>query len=361
MSDCSSEPYRVSLVIPHYLGDVLSRCVRSVVLNTDLSHVEVIVANDQPRDDGSIVRAIAILPSLRVVDVGGGRGFGAAVNAGIRAARSPLVFLLNNDAEVTPGWLPPMLDAAAEHPTAAVFQPKVRSLQEPGRFDYGGAAGGMIDALGYPYALGRRFGRIEIDHGQYDDPREIHWAVGGAMLLRKRITTEIGLFDEDFYMHMEEIDLCWRLRRAGWTIRSVPNSVVLHEGGHTLRPDSWAKVWLNHRNNWVLLIKNLSRAQLAWILPLRYFLVLPTIIYGVVKVNWRHPAAAVLAPMWIAWNVRAILNRRDRTSAAIAGVVRAPSPSRQVAEHAGSVATKENLKGSDASPIGISSQPTPGH
>ncbi len=307
----------VSIVIPHYLGDVLSRCLQSVVRNTDLSHVEVIVADDQPRDDLSIDRALDVLPSLRVVDVGGGRGFGAAVNAGIRAATNDLIFLLNNDAEVTTGWLPPLLDAAADHPTAAVFQPKVRSLQEPDRFDYGGAAGGMIDALGYPYALGRRFGRIEIDHGQYDDPREVHWAVGGAMLLRKRITTEIGLFDEDLYMHMEEIDLCWRLRRAGWTIRSVPKSVVLHEGGHTLRTDSWAKVWLNHRNNWVLLVKNLSISTLTWLLPLRTLLIGPTISYGFFHLDWRHPAAALLAPLWIVTHLPNLIRRRRAAAAQV--------------------------------------------
>jgi GT2 family glycosyltransferase len=263
-----------------------------------------------------------------------GRGFGAAANAGIRAASHEIVFLLNNDAVVTTGRLPPLLAAATAHSRAAAFQPKVLSLQDPLRFDCGGAAGGMIDAFGYPYALGRRHGRIEIDNGQHDIPRPIQWAVGGAVLLRRSPAMALGLFDEAFFMHMEEIDLCRRLRRAGSEVRSVPQSVVLHEGGHTLRTGSWRKTWLNHRNNWVLFIKNASLPKLSMLIAVRSLLVIPTCLFGLVKRDWRHPLASVLAPLWCLLHAMPLARRRAAARRAIqaarseeAGrVENAPSP-----------------------------------
>ncbi len=305
---------QLSIVVPHYLGPVLVRCVSSILQHTDLSQVEVIVAADQPRDDGSIEAARKVLPILRVVSVGGGRGFGAAANAGIRAANGDIVFLLNNDAMVTSGWLPPLRSAALDHPNAAVFQPKVRSLQKPERFDYGAAAGGLIDAFGYPYALGRRHGRIEIDRGQHDTPRPIHWAVGGAMLLRRKPAMDLGFFDEAFYMHMEEVDLCWRLRRVGYEVRSVPQSVILHEGGHNFKTNSWTKVWLNHRNNWVLFVKNASLSNLAWLIATRSLLVIPTCLYGLLRLDNKHPLASNLAPLWCLLHALPLARRRARAS-----------------------------------------------
>ena len=300
----------LTVVIPHYLGDVLSRAVASVRDHSPAGSVEVVVADDQPRDDGSISRARMELPSLRVVPVGGGRGFGAAVNAGLRAASCDLVFLLNNDAVVTAGWLEPLLRAAEAHPEAGAFQAKMLDLANPCRFDYSAAAGGLIDRFGYPFARGRLFDAIEEDHGQYDDEVEIFWAVGGGMLVRRSVVLGLGGFDEAFYMHMEEIDLCWRLHLAGWTVRSVPGSVVLHEGGHTLRAGSLKKTWLNHRNSLVLLVKNWAPSTLLLVFPVRCALEVVTIGYGILRRDWRHAAAAIMALGWLAIRWPSLLRRR---------------------------------------------------
>ena len=139
-------------------------------------------------------------------------------------------------------------------------------------FDYAGAAGGMIDSLGYPWCLGRTFSAIEQDSGQYDVGRDIFWASGVAMFVKRAVAVELGGFDEDFFMQMEEIDLSWRMKLAGYRIRSVPSSVVLHEGGASLSVGSPEKIYFNHRNNITMLLKNRSMAALLWVLPLRLLL-----------------------------------------------------------------------------------------
>ncbi len=157
--------------------------------------------------------------------------------------------LLNSDVETPAGWLEPLIETLERHPEAAVAAPKLRSVNDRGRFEYAGAAGGYIDWLGYPFCRGRILKRIECDEGQYDDEREVFWVSGAAFCCRASAFREAGGFDESFFAHMEEIDLCWRLQLRGWTIRIVPRSTVYHLGGATLAVDSPRKIYLNHRNN----------------------------------------------------------------------------------------------------------------
>ena len=162
------------MIIPHYLGDVLSACVRSVHTNTQGIAFEVIVVDDGPHDDGSVARVIAEFPDVRVKKSRGGGGFGAACNVGIAAARGRYLAILNNDVEVAPGWMRGFLAAAEADPAVGVFQAKLRSIHDRRRFDYSGGAGGLIDRLGYPLALGRVFDSMDIDSGQ-NDPAQRHY------------------------------------------------------------------------------------------------------------------------------------------------------------------------------------------
>jgi GT2 family glycosyltransferase len=271
---------------------------------------EVIVVDDQPRDDGSIGAATALFPGVRVAKTTDRHGFGAACNAGIAVARGRYIAILNNDVEVAPGWLDALVAAADAHPTVGILQAKILSLHDRTRFDYSGAAGGMIDWLGYPYALGRVFDDIEVDHGQYDEPCEIFWAVGSAMLITRACLDRVGGFDESFFMHMEEMDLAWRAQLAGFQVRSCPAAVVYHHNGYTLQPRSFRKAYLNHRNSLVILLKNLPLSHLLWHLPIRVGMELMTAIYGLVRRDWKHPVAALAGLLWLVGHLPTVLRRR---------------------------------------------------
>jgi GT2 family glycosyltransferase len=302
----------VSVVIPHYLGDVVSRCLRSLLSAPTSASFEVIVVDDQPHDDGSLGRVRAAFPGTRVTKTQGRHGFGAACNAGIRIARGRYLVILNNDVEVAPGLIDAFVRGAEADPSIGILQAKVLSLRDPRRFDYSGAAGGLIDWLGFPFALGRVFDAIEEDRGQYDAPCEIFWAVGTALLIRRSCLNITGLFDEAFYMHMEEIDLAWRAQLAGFRVVSCPSAVAYHWNGFSLRQGCFRKAFLNHRNNIALLLKNLPWCRLAWTLPLRFLLMFGVVLLVVVRRDWKQPLAAALGMLWVFIHIASILQRRSQ-------------------------------------------------
>ncbi len=314
----------VSIIIPHYLGDVLSDCLAAIYQHTSDVTFEVIVADDQPHEDGSLERAKERFPEIHIVQTGGGHGYpskglAAGCNRGLEVATGQYAMLLNNDVEVSDGWLANLVTAIEKDSSIGACQPKVLSLREPSRFDYGGAAGGMIDILGYTFCRGRIFESVEEDQGQYDQAVEIFWAIGGAMFLRMACLEKTGLMDEDFLMHMEEIDLCWRLQLAGYRIVFVPESVVYHYGGFSLKSDSFQKAFYNHRNQLVMLLKNWSGIRLMWVFPLRAIFELATVVLSVAKGDWKHPLAALKGLLWVVTHPFNI--RRRRRSAQLARVV----------------------------------------
>ena len=246
-------------------------------------------------------------------------GFTGSCNRGLEAAETPFALLLNDDTRVTPGWLAPLEDAAGAVPEVAVCQPKLLSESRPGYFDPSGGAGGYIDRLGYTFCRGRVFDTVERDEGQYDRRRELFWACGTAMFLRLEAVRQVGLLDLDYFMHFEEIDLCWRLRLAGWRVLAVPESRIFHHAARSLPTDSFRKLYLNHRNNLVALIKNLPARRLLWVLPVR---VLLELLACAVYAARRGPlgAAAPLAGLaWIAAHPANLWRRRRASRRAAAG------------------------------------------
>ncbi len=304
----------VSIIVAHYLDDILSGCLRAIYERTQGVSFEVIVADDQPYDDGSLGRALQRFPDIRVVKTGGGngtptRGMAAGYNRGLEVARGRYAMLMNNDVEVSTGWLEALVAAAEADEGIGACQPKVLSAREPKRFDDGGAAGGMMDVLGYPFCLGRVFDTVEEDEGQYDSSRDLFWALGGAVFIRMSCLEKTGRMDEAFYMHMEEIDLCWRLHLAGFRVVSVPRSVVYHYGGWSLGTERFVRVYLKQRNNLVMVLKNWSAGRLLWIFPLRVCLELCTLL-AIFKGDWKHPAAALGGLLWVFTHPLNILRRR---------------------------------------------------
>ena len=262
----SSPPVSIVIVTWNALP-LLKQCLPSVVAS-DYPDLQIILA-DNASTDGSAEWARKHFPQVEVVRHPENWMFCRGNNEALPHASGKYVVLLNNDVEVPRGWLHPLVAAMEADPRVAAVQPKMLQHGDRSRFEYAGASGGYLDRLGYPFARGRIFFTMEDDHGQYDDARDVFWASGAALMLRRSALDEVGLLDEQFVMHMEEIDLCWRLHRAGYRVRVVPSSVVYHIGGGSLPQGNARKVYFNFRNSLLLLFKNLPPAEWRRVFPRR--------------------------------------------------------------------------------------------
>ncbi|MFN2380778.1 MAG: glycosyltransferase family 2 protein [Bacteroidales bacterium] len=212
---------------------------------------------DNGSTDGSVAWVRTNHPETGIIELESNQGFAEGYNRALDKIDARYYIIVNSDIRVTPGWLSPMISYLDNNPGTAACQPKILSEQDHTSFEYAGAAGGYIDKYGYPFCRGRIQNHLEKDTGQYNDQRVIFWSSGACMAIRSEVWREAGGFDGDFFAHMEEIDLCWRIHSAGHTIMSVPESVVYHVGGGTLNYGTPRKVYLNFRNNLYLLHKNL--------------------------------------------------------------------------------------------------------
>ena len=258
---------RLSVVILNWNGRRhLERYLPSVVAHTE-GDAEVIVADNGSADD-SLQWLRLNYPEVGVIRLDRNYGFAGGYNRALKEIKSEYVLLLNSDVEVTAGWWQPLVEVLDTESDVAAVAPKLLADMERTKFEYAGAAGGFIDYLGYPFCRGRILSYIEEDGGQYNDRRDIFWASGAAMCCRREVFESLGGFDEDFFAHMEEIDLQWRMQLAGWRIVVEPKSVVYHLGGGTL-PASSRKIFLNHRNNLAMLFKCASPMQCAVVAVVR--------------------------------------------------------------------------------------------
>lgn len=301
----------VSIVIPHLRGrDILLRCLSRLAESESYLYSLEILVVDNASSDGSVAAAKDAFPAVVVLTAARNLGYAGACNWGMRQARGEFVVLLNDDTEVTPGWLEPLLACLRQDEKIAACQPKIRAINPPELFDYAGASGGYLDVFGFPFARGRIFYTIEKDLGQYDDACDVFWTSGACMMVRRSALEGIGLLDEDFFAHMEEIDLCWRLQLAGYRLRVVPVSCVRHQSGSTLQPWAPQKVYLNHRNNLTMLLKNYSWRTLLWVFPARLVFELVIVCAYLVQMQLSRAAAVMraLAHVWL--RLPAILQKR---------------------------------------------------
>lgn len=263
---------KTSVVILNWNGaEMLRRFLPSVIAYSQGEGVEICVA-DNASSDNSCEVIEREFPEVRLIRLSENYGFAEGYNRALQQIDAEYVVLLNSDVEVTSGWLEPMTDYLDKHPQVAACQPKLLSFQEKSCFEYAGAAGGFIDKYGYPFCRGRIFDVIESDHGQYDDIIPVFWATGAALLIRLQVYREVGGLDGRFFAHMEEIDLCWRLRSRGYGIVCLPFSKVYHVGGATLKKENPRKTLLNFRNNLIMLYKNLPENELYRVMRVRLFL-----------------------------------------------------------------------------------------
>lgn len=249
---------KVAVVILNWNGKkLLEQFLPSVVRNSSLADVEIVVADNASSDD-SVTFVQNNYPNIKVLELPENYGFAEGYNQALKQVEAELFVLLNSDVEVGVNWLKPMLEFMDKHEDVAAMQPKILAQKQKTHFEYAGACGGYIDALGFPFCRGRIFDVLEHDHGQYNSAKDVFWASGACLLIRSKDYFEVGGLDVKFFAHMEEIDLCWRLRARGRRIVCLPKSVVYHVGGATLKKENSNKVFLNFRNNMLMLYKNLD-------------------------------------------------------------------------------------------------------
>lgn len=262
---------KVAVVILNWNGEkYLEKFLPSVVVST-YPNLEVIIG-DNASSDGSISFLHKNYPNLNIIINDQNYGFAGGYNRVLTGLDADYYVLLNSDVEVTPHWIEPVIALMESDNGIAAAQPKLLSYADKSVFEYAGAAGGFIDQFGYPFCRGRIFDTIEKDEGQYNEVLEVFWASGAALFIRKSCWDEMKGLDEDFFAHMEEIDLCWRLKNKGYKIMYCPHSVVYHLGGGTLSAESPFKTYLNFRNNLVMLQKNLPFKRAVLIIFIRFWL-----------------------------------------------------------------------------------------
>ena len=290
---------KVAVVILNWNGeqmlrDFLPSVVKHSVLPKAMGEAVVYVA-----DNGSTDASLALLaeefPAVRTIVFDENYGFADGYNKAFEQIDAEYAVLLNSDVEVTPDWLLPLVEYMDAHPQVAACQPKLMAYHKKDEFEYAGAMGGYLDRYGYPYCRGRIFDAIEKDHHQYDADVSLLWATGACLMVRLPIYKEVGGLDGRFFAHMEEIDLCWRLRCRGYEVRSVASSIVYHVGGATLNAGHPRKTFLNFRNNLLMLYKNLPESDLASVLFIRALLDYVAAAMFLLKGEWGSTKAVFRA------------------------------------------------------------------
>jgi GT2 family glycosyltransferase len=259
---------KVSVVIINYNGRKYLELFLPSILASTYSNMELIIADNASTDD-SLDFLRKNYPLIRVIELKRNHGYAGGYNEALKEVQSDYYVLLNSDVEVTPGWIEPVIELMEKDKNIGACQPKILSYTQKDQFEYSGGAGGWIDCLGYPFARGRIFDICEKDTGQYDDTEQIFWASGAALFVRAELFHQAKGLDTYFFAHMEEIDFCWRLQLLGYSIYACPASVIFHIGGGTLPKGNERKVFLNFRNNMIMLAKNLPKRQSFWKIPLR--------------------------------------------------------------------------------------------
>lgn len=265
---------------------------------------------DNLSKDGSLDYLKTNHPSVRLFALSENLGYSGAYNRVMPAVSGEFVVLLNFDTEVEPNWLDQAIELFQSNSRIAAVQPKLRALQRKEFFEYAGASGGFIDRYGYPFARGRIMAELEQDSGQYDDARPVHWASGAALIVRRSTYLECGGLDDDFFLHMEELDLCWRYWLFGYECWVAPLGVVYHFSGAALSAERLAKMYYNHRNSLVMMIKNYGARRLLCYFPVRMLLDFLTMLAAPLRKEPKRSWAIVMAYGYLLRNIFHIFSKR---------------------------------------------------
>ncbi|MGY8751988.1 MAG: glycosyltransferase family 2 protein [Fidelibacterota bacterium] len=302
---------KVSIIIPHWNGiDILSECLESL-LQTDYHNLEIIVV-DNASTDGSPDLISLNFPQVKLLENSQNYGYAGGCNRGAEIADGDYIVFLNNDTIQDSKWISPLVDFLNLNPKVAAVQPKILNFYDREKFDYAGAAGGWLDILGFPFARGRVFNDQEKDKGQYNKIRPVFWTSGTAFMIRKFDFESAGRFDESFFAHQEEIDLCWRLHLMDKETWAIPSSVVFHKNGATLPMFSRKKQYLNHRNSLQMILSNYSLPLTLYIFPIRFTLELVALVYSFIRMDLNHAIGIIQSLLWIVSHPFSIWKRRKQ-------------------------------------------------
>jgi len=261
----------VAVVILNWNGKALLERFLPSVLQTDYANLQIIVG-DNASTDGSVAFIAQNYPQIKVIVNDKNYGFAGGYNEVLAKVESDYFVLLNSDVEVPQNWIKPVIDVMESDATIAVAQPKIKWQKQQNQFEYAGAAGGFLDLHAYPFCRGRIFDEVETDHGQYDTDIDIFWASGAAFFIKSKAWKEVNGLDADLFAHMEEIDLCWRLKNLGYRIVCCSKAEVYHLGGGTLNANNPYKTYLNFRNNLIIMQKNLPIGDAYFRIFIRFWL-----------------------------------------------------------------------------------------
>ena len=301
----------VSIIIPHWNGiETLSECIDSLLKSTFGSY-EVIVV-DNASSDGSQAWIKESHPHIKLVENDRNYGYAGGCNRGADKASGEFLVFLNNDTIQKSDWLHYLVELMQKDNTIAAAQPKILNYYQKKMFDYAGGSGGYMDMFCFPYARGRLFLEQEEDQGQYNDAKKCFWASGTAIMVRKELFVEAGKFDEIFFAHMEEIDLCWRLQAMGHHVWVEPQSIIYHKNAVSLPMHTHRKYYLNHRNSLLMLLSNFSVPVAFYVGFIRIMLEFIALGYAVIKLDWNHVTGILKSLTWILFHPVTILKKRSR-------------------------------------------------
>lgn len=300
----------VSIVIPHHNGKkLLLDCVDSIYRNITTKDFEIIVV-DNMSNDFSADDVKAKFPSINLLKAESNLGYSGGCNFGAKQAKGKYIIFLNNDTFHTKNWVEELVSFLEKNPQVGAAQPKLLNAVNKDTFDYAGGAGGFIDKYCFPFVRGRLFNTLEKDNSQYNNPKKIFWASGAAFIIRRHLLEELNYFDNIYFAYMEEIDLCWRLQSLGWSVWYVPSSLVYHYGKQTIKENSFNSHYFNHRNSWVLFIKNSQSFERGSLILKRYILDEMAAIYSIFTFDFNRLLAIFTSHLWLIYNFRTLYNIR---------------------------------------------------
>lgn len=262
---------KTAIVILNWNGKKLLEQFLPSVVNFSSEEATIYVADNASTDD-SIKFIKEFYPTVQIVENAINGGYAKGYNDALQHIDADIYCLLNSDIEVTEGWLTPVINLFKQEKNTAIIQPKLLDFKDKTKFEYAGAGGGFVDLYGYPYCRGRVFNNLEIDNGQFNDVADIFWASGACLFIRSKVYHQLGGFDEDYFAHQEEIDLCWRAQNEGYSIKYVGNSTVYHVGGATLQETNPHKTFLNFRNSLLNVVKNVPKKWFLFVVFSRLIL-----------------------------------------------------------------------------------------
>jgi len=302
---------KTAIVILNWNGKQLLEEFLPSVVNFSLPEAEVYVADNASTDDSSSFIK-QFYPTVKIIENNVNGGYAKGYNDALLSVDADIYGLVNSDIEVTQDWLKPITNEFQKNKDTAIVQPKILDFKNKTKFEYAGAAGGFIDLFGYPYCRGRVFNHLETDQNQFDDITDIFWASGACFFIRAEVFHQLKGFDEDYFAHQEEIDLCWRTQNLGFTIKYVGTSTVYHVGGATLQETNPRKTFLNFRNSLLNVVKNVPKKWFLFVIFSRLVLDGIAGIKFIIELKPVHTLAILKAHLSFYRNFKKFIGKRKQ-------------------------------------------------